>query len=131
MPPPPWVSVAAFLAEEESRGPREVSVRGSELRSHEQYDLDILTLLSLLQRHGGSALRRVACIPSSRLCLFRKGDRLVVRSGSTCPRRAAQPAIDVRGGVAITGLHSRIELWLPDGFHESLAACARRRSQSP
>ena len=117
-----WVGVEAFLSEKQSRGRHEPRVRGSEMRHHQQEDGDILTLLSLMQTHR--SIRKVACVPAFWLCLYNSGSRLVVRH-STQPS-CLHHALQIQGGVVITGIRSTPKLWLPENFGRILYECKRQ-----
>ena len=129
--PKPWITVNAFLAAEQSRGPGEAA-RG-EATNFAASDLDILTLLSILQSTRNGALRKITCIPTFRLCFFGRSDsKQVIMRHSAENRCASAPRgyaliTDIRAGVVVTDLLGRREpqLWLPDRFHESLIECER------
>ena len=119
-----WVSLRRFLAQEESLGPSEKM--GGELVYWDSADNDSLTLLALLREH--KELNAVACIPSARLCLYQKGDDIIVRGRSpVCPPppKGYKPLINIRAGVVATGLPASPKLWLPVGFTHSLRECGR------
>ena len=117
-----WVPLTRFLAKAPSLGPRE-RVDG-EASSHEAYDADMLTLLALVP--SSDALRHVACIPDTRLCVHERGERVLVRPcGAPAPRGWAR-RIDVRAGVVVTDVRSAPTLWLPAGFEQALDGCRRR-----
>ena len=124
----PWVTVNQYLAVESSRGPEE-RVEGEATR-HDQFDADILTLLALLRASDGP-LRKLACIPNFRLCIYTsgRGEVLMRRSvAQRCPAapRGYQLKLDVRAGVVVTGAGLSMKLWLPTRFREELAECRKQ-----
>ena len=130
---PPWITVNRYLADEMSTGPLEVA-RG-EARRYDSLDGDVLTLLALLRANGSNALRRVACLPNFRLCLFAKlgaPNQLVARRSEGSRRCPSAPPgyelkLDVRAGVLVTGLDTLPKLWLPARFKEALHECSGKR----
>ena len=96
------------------------------------YDLSVLTLLKLLRTSGGDAIRKVACIPSWRLCIYtRRSDQVIMRRSvaGRCPSspRGYRMRTDVRAGILLTFAQNAPKLWVPVRLREALVKCAGKR----
>ena len=124
---PPWVSVRRYLSKTQSVGPREKRARGSEMMSYEQSDADMLTLLSLL---SDDAIRKIACIPDRRLCVYegRRSKLSIRHSAGKCPSPPPghRARLQIRGGVIVTDASTRPKLSLPKQFANSLDKCRQQ-----
>ena len=123
---PSWVTIERYMADDESTGPFERRVPGSEMRSYHQADADVLTFLSLSPT---DVVRRVACVPDHRLCVHVRPPRVSVRHGGrrcSSPRGRRRAILGIRGGMVVMNASMNPRFTLPRHLAQALERCRAR-----